>query len=160
MEAKKKILKEMIEGIKHCRNDAQKIFNFNIKEFSRCRTAEEVMRTKRDLLIHLTNEIFPLYGDTCYFCIDTNGNCKICKFAKFHKKCESNEKSDYKKIIRAIDKLGLAFENYYRGEIYPEDSISSKGKRKQEMFKKHPGEKLLCNKCNDLESCWGGCKNE
>src|SRR4030042_4251998 len=139
MKAEKKILKEMIEGIKQCRNDAQKTFNFYIKEISRCRTVEEVMGSKRDLLIHLTNEVFPLYGDTCYFCIESHGNCKTCKFAKFHKRCEGSEKSDYRKIVRAIEKLELAFENYYRGEIYPEDSISSKGNRKQEMCKKHPG---------------------
>ena|SRR4030043_2489851 len=141
MKAEKKILKEMIEGIKQCRNDAQKAFNFYIKEISRCRTVEEVMRSKRDLLIHLTNEIFPLYGDTCYFCIEVNGNCKNCKFAKFHKRCESNEKSDYKKIIRAINKLERTFDNYYRGEVYPEDPIPSKINRKQEMIQETSWEK-------------------
>lgn len=128
----------MVKGIKVCRNDTEFAFNHYIKEILQSKTVEEAMEAKRDLLSQLLDYVFPLSTDSCYFCIDTKYNCKICKFAKLHKKCETNKKSDYNKIMTALDKLDLAFMNYYRSEVYPEDN-PTKENRNRKKNDKHPG---------------------
>jgi len=143
MEVKKNVLKQMVRGLEYCKECAQNTFDFYIEQISECKTVESVMEHKKDLLLKLAHEIFPLYGDTCYFCIDTDGDCKICKFAKFHRKCETNKKSDYNRILKAIDKLEAVFDNYYRDEVYPEDAIPTKRNQNKKMFKKYPGEEPL-----------------
>lgn len=120
MKVEKRVLELMIYGIKETRDETHQVFNNYIEALKKCTTVEAVMKTKRDLLLDLSDKVFPMSTNTCYFCIDTNYDCAICGFAKSHKKCDQDKKSDYCKITNALDKLQEAFSCYYKNEVYPE----------------------------------------
>ena len=87
-----------------------------IEKIRTAKTEEKIMKTKRDLLIYIVDNL-PLYNKYSPFCLIYDGNCSECSYAKHHGDCHEYD-SDYKRIVRAKNDLVDVLRLYYKGEKY------------------------------------------
>jgi len=116
MEIDEKIRNKLLEEAKTLKKTYVEILDEYLNNLSKSVTVEQLMMAKQ-LLLEDIILFLPLTAEDCYFCLVNNRNCKTCKYAKYHKICETRN-SDWMKINEAQEKLLDTIDYYYKGERY------------------------------------------
>jgi len=125
MKVDEEIREKLIQSLQAISSTLASNISGYLKEIQVAKTVEEIMRIKRDLLVHWIT-LLPLEPEDCYFCLlqekkrkeNLTDPCERCPYSRFHGVCDS-ENSDYERICNLLVKLSTEIKrNYYKNEIY------------------------------------------
>lgn len=94
----------------------RKIYKDLEKQVKRASNMDEIMYTKKDILMFEAGSM-PISAGTCYFCIMFSDNCYICQYGKLKGFCHLND-SVYGKITKTLDDLCSSINEYWKKGYY------------------------------------------